>query len=112
DEDGIALDHLAEIGRRANLKPIGLYGRNGYRRWSVEDVRATVLSGYPVIVLTKYRLLPGNEYYSGNVNHYVVISGLLGDDFLYNDSAFGGGGGRGRGDSGNRPGGAGGAADK
>src|SRR5262249_46181968 len=94
-DDGIALDHLAEIGRRANLKPIGLYGRNGYRRWSVEDVRATVLSGYPVIVLTKYRLLPGNEYYSGNVNHYVVISGLLGDDFLYNDSAFGGGGGRG-----------------
>jgi hypothetical protein len=92
---GIALDYLAEIARRANLQPIGLYGPNGYRRWTVEDVRAAVRAGYPVIVLTTYRLLPGNDGYSGNVNHYIVISGLLGEDFLYNDSAFGGEGGRG-----------------
>ena len=94
-DDGIALDHLAEIARLAGLKPVGLYGSGGYRRWTVDDVRDQVLAGHPVIVLTKYRLLPGNGGYGGNVNHYVVISGLLDDDFLYNDSAFGGGGGRG-----------------
>jgi hypothetical protein len=94
-DDGIALDHLAEIGRRANLKPIGLYGERGYRRWTVDDVRASVSRGYPVIALTVYRLLPWSGGYGGNINHYVVISGLSGDDFLYNDSAFGGKGGRG-----------------
>jgi hypothetical protein len=93
--DGIALDHLAEIGKRANLKPFELYDGRGYRRWTIEDVRATVLDGYPVIALTTYRLLPGNAYFGGNINHYIVISGLLGDDFLYNDSSFGGAGGRG-----------------
>jgi len=92
---GIALDYLAEIARRANLQPIGLYGPSGYRRWTIEDVRAAVRAGYPVIVLTTYRLLPGNSGYGSNVNHYIVISGLLGEDFLYNDSAFGGEGARG-----------------
>jgi hypothetical protein len=94
-DDGIALDYLAEIGRRANLRPMGLYRQGGgYRRWSVDDVRAAVLKGYPVIALVVYRLLPGSGGYGGNINHYVVIDGLLGDDFLYNDSAYGGGGAR------------------
>jgi hypothetical protein len=93
--DGIALDYLAEIARRANLKPFGLYGERGYRRWTVEEVREVVSRGYPVIALTVYRLLPWSGGYGGNVNHYIVISGLVGDDFLYNDSAFGGSGGRG-----------------
>jgi hypothetical protein len=95
-DDGIALDYLAEIGARAGLTPLGLYeeGRRGYHRWTVDEVRRAVRDGYPVIVLTKYRLLPGNAAYGGEVNHYVVISGLIGDDFLYNDSAYGGGGGR------------------
>ncbi|HLH22754.1 MAG TPA: C39 family peptidase [Chloroflexota bacterium] len=89
-DDGIALDYLAELGRRANLRPMGLYqSGGGYRRWSVDDVRAAVQKGYPVIALTVYRLLPGSGGYGGNVNHYIVIDGLLGDDFLYNDSAYG-----------------------
>jgi hypothetical protein len=92
-DDGIALDYLAEIGHRANLRPMGLYkSGGGYRRWNVDDVRAAVLKGYPVIALTVYRLLPGSGGYGGNINHYIVIDGLLGDDFLYNDSAYGGGG--------------------
>jgi hypothetical protein len=92
-DDGIALDYLAQIGKRANLNPVGLYrAEGGYRRWTVEDVRASVLKGYPVIALVVYRNLPGSGGYGGNINHYVVISGLLGNDFLYNDSAFGGGG--------------------
>ena len=32
-DDGIALDYLAEIGHRANLRPMGLYkSGGGYRR--------------------------------------------------------------------------------
>jgi len=94
-DDGIALDYLAEYARLAGLQAVGLYANGGYRRWTVDDVRDQVLAGHPVIVLTQYRLLPGNGGYGGNVNHYVVISGLLDDDFLYNDSAFGGDGARG-----------------
>jgi hypothetical protein len=95
-DDGIALDYLAEIGARAGLTPLGLYDeeRRGYHRWTVDEVRRAVLAGYPVLVLTKYRLLPGNGAFTGGINHYIVISGLLGDDFLYNDSAYGGAGGR------------------
>ena len=95
-DDGIALDHLVAIGRRADLRPMGLYqSGGGYQRWSVEDVRASIRQGYPVIALVVYRLLPGNGGYDGNVNHYIVLDGLLGDGFLYNDSAFGERGGRG-----------------
>jgi hypothetical protein len=94
-DDGTALDHLATVARRANLKPIGLYDPRGYRSWTVDDVRAAVRQGYPVIALAVYRLLPWSGGLGGNLNHYVVISGLKGDDFLYNDSSFGGKGGRG-----------------
>jgi hypothetical protein len=94
-DDGTALDHLATVARRANLEPIGLYDQRGYRPWTVDDVRAAVRQGYPVIALAVYRLLPWSGGIGGNLNHYVVISGLRGDDFLYNDSSFGGKGGRG-----------------
>jgi hypothetical protein len=95
-DDGIALDHLTAIGRRVNLRPMGLYqDGGGYRHWSIEDVRAAIRQGYPVIALVVYGLLPGNGGYDGSINHYIVLDGLLGEDFLYNDSAVGERGGQG-----------------
>ena len=87
-ELGTSLEHLGRIAREAGLSTLGLYGRGGYRPWSVNDVREYVRAGYPVITLTKYRKLPGHLGSQTDFDHYVVIIGLSGDDFVYNDAAF------------------------
>ena len=88
-EIGTSLEHLGRIAREAGLSTLGLYGRGGYRAWTVDDVREYIRAGYPVITLTKYRKLPGRLGSQTDFDHYVVITGLAGDDFIYNDAAFG-----------------------
>jgi hypothetical protein len=87
-EIGTSLDTLGRIAREAGLSTLGLYGRGGYRPWTVGDVREYVRAGYPVITLTKYRKLPGHLGSQTDFDHYVVITGLAGDDFVYHDAAF------------------------
>jgi hypothetical protein len=75
---------------------MGLYQRPGsYKRWTIEDVRAHLKEGRPIITLTRYADLPGNSYYGSDINHYIVLTGLSGDQIIYNDSAYSQGRGRG-----------------
>ncbi len=55
------------------------------RRWGLDDIRAHIQRGQPVIVQVRYRSLPGRggAYYFGD--HYILVTGLVGDSFLYND---------------------------
>jgi hypothetical protein len=46
-------------------------------------------AGHPVIVLVKYRLLPGREYSTVRYDHYVVLWGLTPNGFVYNDPIYG-----------------------
>jgi hypothetical protein len=87
-EEGTSLDMLARVAREAGLNTFGLYGRSGYRPWSVDEIREHVKAGHPVITLVKYRSLPGHGTSLSDFDHYIVISGLAGDDLIYNDSAF------------------------
>ena len=87
-EIGTSLEHLGRIAREAGLSTLGLYGRGGYRAWTVNDVREYIRAGYPVITLTKYRKLPGRLGAQTDFDHYVVITGLAGEDFIYNDAAY------------------------
>ena len=87
-DDGTGLDVLARVAAESGLNTFGLYAAGGYRTWSVEDVRQHVRAGHPVITLTKYRSLPGHAGSLAEFDHYVVITGLSGDDFIYNDAAF------------------------
>ena len=48
-------------------------------------MRANVRAGRPVIAQVMYRALPGREDSGYYGDHYVVITGLMGDDFIYND---------------------------
>ncbi|MBV9546186.1 MAG: C39 family peptidase, partial [Chloroflexi bacterium] len=78
---------LADVAQEKGLHASGLYESDGttLHHWSVDEVRQAVRSGHPVIAQVVYRGLPGrggSEYYG---DHYVVITGLLGEDFLYND---------------------------
>jgi hypothetical protein len=86
---GTSLDVLAHIGRDAGLTPMDLYSdRGGYRYWSTDAVRWHVEQGRPVITLVKYRDLPGHGQSRSEFDHYVVISGLTPNGFIYNDAAF------------------------
>ncbi|MFN0070423.1 MAG: C39 family peptidase [Chloroflexota bacterium] len=86
---GTSLDHIARVAREAGLRTLDLYSARGYRTWDLNLVRQHVAQGHPVITLTRYQSLPGNGNSRFDTDHYVVITGLSGDDFIYNDPAFG-----------------------
>lgn len=66
-----------------------LYSNSGgYRNWSTDAVRWHVQQGHPVITLVKYRNLPGHTSSVSEFDHYIVISGLTPNGFIYNDAAF------------------------
>ncbi|HLZ31360.1 MAG TPA: SdrD B-like domain-containing protein [Chloroflexota bacterium] len=86
---GTSLDVLAQIGKDAGLTPMDLYSDNGgYRNWSTDAVRWHVQQGHPVLTLVKYRNLPGHSNSLSEFDHYIVISGLTPNGFIYNDAAF------------------------
>src|SRR5262245_1357468 len=78
---------LAHVAQARGLRTYGLYEGDGesLHHWSVDEVRANVRAGRPVIVQVVYRGLPGREDSGYNGDHYVVITGLMGDNFIYND---------------------------
>jgi hypothetical protein len=77
---------LANVARTYGLQPHGLYDGDGaLHHWSTDEIRASVRSGQPVIVQVVYRGLPGREDSQYYGDHYVIITGLVGNDFLYND---------------------------
>ena len=86
---GTSLDALSSIGKEAGLTPMDLYSdHGGYRNWSTDAVRWHVQQGHPVITLVKYRNLPGHTSSLSSFDHYIVISGLTPNGFIYNDAAF------------------------
>jgi hypothetical protein len=95
--DGVALDSLAVIAQRHGLVPVGLYRRGGggpfsnYKRWTLAEVRQQLLAGRPVITLARYAELPGNAAIRSNSDHWIVLTGVWGSNFIYNDPAPNGG---------------------
>src|SRR5947209_13442985 len=88
-DPGTSLDVLSRIGREAGLTPMDLYSdQGGYRNWSTDAVRWHVQQGHPVITLVKYRNLPGHTSSLSDFDHYIVITGLTPNGFIYNDGAF------------------------
>jgi hypothetical protein len=77
---------LAEVAQTYGVQAHGLYLEDGgLHRWTTEEIRASLLRGQPVIVQVIYRGLPGrgdSAYYG---DHYIIVTGLLGENFLYND---------------------------
>lgn len=77
---------LAAVAESVGLKTPGLYHGQSYRSWTVNDVREHVRAGHPVIPQVRFRALPGRADASYPGDHYIVVTGLLGEDFLYHDS--------------------------
>ena len=87
-EQGTSLYALAQIAQEAGLSVFGPSGRVGYQSWTVDAIRDQIRAGHPVVTLTKYRRLPGHFGSVTDFDHYIVITGLAGEDFVYNDGAY------------------------
>jgi LysM repeat protein len=83
---GTLITALAQVVEENGLSAIDLRESSGdLHRWSLDEIRAQVQQGHPVIVQVRYRSLPGRggAYYFGD--HYILVTGVVGDGFLYND---------------------------
>ncbi|MGI9148437.1 MAG: LysM peptidoglycan-binding domain-containing protein [Chloroflexota bacterium] len=83
---GTLITALAQVVQQNGLAAMDLRDETGgLRRWSLDDIRAHIQQGHPVIVQVRYRSLPGRGgvYYFGD--HYILVTGVAGDGFLYND---------------------------
>jgi Peptidase_C39 like family len=86
DNAGSFIWALARVAQGHGVHPRGLYdGDGGLHHWSVDEIRNSLRQGQPVIVQVVYRGLPGREDSGYYGDHYIIVTGLLGDNFLYND---------------------------
>ncbi|MFN8522598.1 MAG: C39 family peptidase [Chloroflexota bacterium] len=88
DDCGVFIHHLAAIIEGKGVPASGLRDPNGQmRKWSMDDVRRELLAGRLVVPEVRYRLLPRRAASRYGGDHYIVLSGVLGDRFIYNDPA-------------------------
>ena len=87
DDAGSFIWALAQVAQSEGVPTHGLYETDGsgFHHWSLDEIRASLHQGQPVIVQVVYRGLPGREDSGYYGDHYIVITGLMGQDFLYND---------------------------
>jgi hypothetical protein len=82
---GTTLESLQAVAESFGLQGLDLHENGRYRRWTLDDVRTHLRAGHPVIPQLRYRLMPGREWLWVGYDHYVVITGMVGDDFVIND---------------------------
>lgn len=82
---GTLLTALAKVAENYGLQALDLYYKGEINRWTLDEIRDHLKLGHPIIAQVYYRRLPGNEGVAYFADHYVVITGILDDGFLYND---------------------------
>jgi len=82
---GSLIDALVRVAASYGARPIGLFDGNRIAKWSLEDVREQLRAGRPVIAQVRFRALPGRAGVRYFNDHYIILTGLSGESFLYND---------------------------
>ena len=82
---GTTLESLRAVAEKHGLQGLDLHENGRYKRWTLDDVRTHLRAGHPVIPQLRYRMMPGREWVWVGYDHYVVITGMVGDDFIIND---------------------------
>jgi hypothetical protein len=90
DENGVFVYILAAVATQFGLHPNGLWDFDGARtdrlhQWRPNELRNQVQAGHPVIVEVAYRALPVHAGSLATADHYIVLDGTIGTDFVYND---------------------------
>ncbi|HLZ30653.1 MAG TPA: C39 family peptidase [Chloroflexota bacterium] len=98
DDYGVFVYNLASVADGMGLRSTGLWTREGARvdslhEWEPADLRQEIDADHPMIVEVTYRALPSHAGSRALDDHYIVVHGTLGTDFVYSDPlGFGGGG--------------------
>ncbi|GEM_PF-6154192 len=83
---GSLITALARVVRDHGLQTPGLYDDDGsLHRWTLDELRAHLAQKQPIVVQVRYRALPGRERVPYYGDHYILLTGLVDDAFLYND---------------------------
>ncbi len=85
-DGGFAIEYLYDAVERFGLKGMDLMSGKKLKKWTLDDVRKHIVQGHPVIPQLRFRSMPGRENSDYGDDHYVVLTGTRGDDFIYNDS--------------------------
>jgi hypothetical protein len=97
DDCGTYIQHLAAVAEMRGAKSYGLRDDpSTFHRWTIDEVRAQLRQERVVIPQVKYRMLPGRTKINYGGDHYVVIVGISGQNFIYNDPVDSDGRGYGR----------------
>lgn len=97
DDCGTFIQDLASVAEARGATTYGLRDSpEVFHRWTLDEIRQQLRQDRVVIPQVKFRRLPGraNSPYGGD--HYIVIVGLAGNNFVYNDSIDSDGRGYGR----------------
>lgn len=84
---GTKIEHLARITSERGLAVIGPMQGKEYRRWTIDEARAEIRDGRPLLVQVWLPLLPNHKRNPVPTDHYIVLVGAAGDGFVYNDPA-------------------------
>jgi uncharacterized protein YvpB len=90
DSYGVFVYNLASVAETMGVHATGLWRREGarddrVREWQASDVRREVLNDHPVIVQVEYHSLPRHSSSASIDDHFVVVHGVVGSDFVYSD---------------------------
>jgi len=84
---GTALQHVARVAEDFGIRTFGLYDDvDRFHTWSLEEVRAQLRLGRPVMPLVRLYAMPGYEGIGPRWGHYVLLTGVTEDGFFYSDS--------------------------
>lgn len=82
---GFRIEFLAGSVSSLGLTPLDLREGGNLKRWSLEDARRHISAGHPVIPELRFKFMPGRSDSEYGEDHYIVLTGTWGDDFIYND---------------------------
>lgn len=90
DRYGVFLYNLAAVAESFGVHADGLWARDGDRtdhflQWTPTALRREIQANHPVIVQVAYRLLPTHAGSRALDDHYIVVHGTVGTDFVYSD---------------------------
>jgi hypothetical protein len=87
DDCGVYIQNLAEVVARRGLQISNLRDADPetFHRWTLDEIRAELRAGRPVVPQVYYRKLPGRATSAYYGDHFVVLTGLLDDRIVFND---------------------------
>ena len=83
---GTALEHIAHVAEDFGVPTFGLYEAEGrFHAWTVDEIRAQLRAGRPVMPLVRLYLLPGYEGMAPRWGHYILLTGIAPGGFYFSD---------------------------